>query len=141
MFAGFFGTIFTAVVLGVLETAVDAARRQLQPKRESLRPYEQVEWSRAVMEGWLAQQAYEGMLRAVEDGRDVARAVGAGKAAVAELSESCLTRICRVLGGGTFSRQGPFGFWLQDVRALGFLRPPWGLAYDSLFEASWEQTS
>jgi hypothetical protein len=23
------------------------------------------------------------------------------------------------------------------VRALGFLRPPWGLAYDRLFDLSW----
>jgi hypothetical protein len=43
-----------------------------------------------------------------------------------------------VLGGGTFSRSSPFGFWLEDVRALGFLRPPWGLAYEQLLQLSWE---
>ena len=138
VFAGFYGTIFTGVILGVLETAVETARRSLQPKRESMRAYEQVEWSRSVMECWLAQQAYEGMLRAVEEAKDVPRAVAAGKTAVAELAEACMTRICRVMGGGTFSRHGPYGFWLQDVRALGFLRPPWGLAYDGMFEASWD---
>ena len=27
----------------------------------------------------------------------------------------------------------PFGQWAQDVKALGFLRPPWGLAFDQMF--------
>jgi hypothetical protein len=30
----------------------------------------------------------------------------------------------------------PFASWFEDVRALGFLRPPWGLAYDNLFLTS-----
>ena len=55
---------------------------------------------------------------------------------IAELAESATGRLCRVLGGGTFSRSSPFGHWYEDVRALGFLRPPWGLAYDNLFTAS-----
>ena len=42
-------------------------------------------------------------------------------------------RICRVMGGGTFSRSSPFGHWHEDMRALGFLRPPWGLVYDNLY--------
>jgi hypothetical protein len=41
-----------------------------------------------------------------------------------------------VIGGGTFSRRSPFSSWFEDVRALGFLRPPWGLAYDGLFGTS-----
>jgi hypothetical protein len=57
------------------------------------------------------------------------------KTAIAELAESVLHRICKVIGGGTFSRSSPFGYWCEDVRALGFLRPPWGLAYDQLFAA------
>jgi len=36
-----------------------------------------------------------------------------------------------------FSRSSPLGRWAQDVRALVFLRPPWGLAYDQLFAMSW----
>jgi hypothetical protein len=40
-----------------------------------------------------------------------------------------------VIDGGTFSRSSPFGYWYEDVRALGFLRPPWGLSYDQLFAA------
>ena len=49
-----------------------------------------------------------------------------------------LLRLTRVLGGGTFSRRSPFAHWFEDVRALGFLRPPWGLAYDPLFATSTE---
>jgi alkylation response protein AidB-like acyl-CoA dehydrogenase len=130
--------MFTAVVLGVLDEAVATARRQLQPKAGELRPYEQVEWTRAELDHWLAVQAYEGALRAAESG-DHLRASYAGiraKESVAELAESCLQRLTRVIGGGTFARRSPFSSWFEDVRALGFLRPPWGLAYDTLFMSS-----
>ena len=60
------------------------------------------------------------------------------KEAVAELAEATVTRLTRVVGGGTFSRRSPFAHWHQDVRALGFLRPPWGLAYDNLFAMSFD---
>ena len=60
------------------------------------------------------------------------------KEAVAELAESSLRRLTRVLGGGTFSRRSPFASWFEDVRALGFLRPPWGLAYDGLLATSFD---
>ena len=61
------------------------------------------------------------------------------KQAVADLAEQTLLRLNRVLGGGTFSRKSPFAHWFEDVRALGFLRPPWGLAYDMLFATSVEE--
>ena len=77
------------------------------------------------------------MLRAVEAGGGTPAGALRGKTAVAELAESALTRICKVIGGGTFSRQSPFGCWFEDVRALGFLRPPWALAYDQVFGTSW----
>lgn len=130
--------LFTAVILGVLDEAIRTARLQLEPKAGSLRPYEQVEWTRAELDHWLAVQAYEGALRAVESG-DHPRAVHAtlrAKEAVAELAEASLSRLARVVGGGTFSRRSPFASWFEDVRALGFLRPPWGLAYDKLFLTS-----
>jgi alkylation response protein AidB-like acyl-CoA dehydrogenase len=76
------------------------------------------------------------MLRAVEADRDGRRNAVQGKMAIAELAEAATDRICRVLGGGTFSRSSPFGHWYEDVRALGFLRPPGGLAYDNLFTSS-----
>ena len=134
--APFFSTLFTAVVLGIVDTAIALAREQLVAKggAAALRPFEQVEWARADLDAWTAVQAYEGALRAIEsmpvtESRLVALRA---KTVVAELAESCLLRLCRVLGGGTFSRRSPFGNWFEDVRALGFLRPPWGLAYDGL---------
>jgi len=131
-------SLFTAVILGVLDEAIATAKVQLGPKADALRPLERVEWSRAELDHWLAVQAYEGALRAVETG-DPARAVHASlraKEAVAELAEACLGRLTRVIGGGTFSRRSPFASWFEDVRALGFLRPPWGLAYDNLYATS-----
>ncbi len=127
---------FTAVIVGIIEAAMETARQQLGSRRDPLRPYEQVEWSRAEIEAWLVRQAFEGMLRAVEEERDPRRSVLQGKTAVAELSEAALARVCKVLGGGSFNRGSPFGCWYEDVRALGFLRPPWGLAYDQLFALS-----
>jgi alkylation response protein AidB-like acyl-CoA dehydrogenase len=134
--AGGLGTCcFTAVIVGVAEIALDTAREQIAPRRDALRAYERVEWAKAELDGWLIKQAYEGMLRAMEDGQDSRLRAVYAKTAIAELAESVLGRICKVIGGGTFSRSSPFGYWHEDVRALGFLRPPWGLAYDRLFAA------
>jgi len=136
-----FLTLFTAVVLGVLDEAIGVAREQVRAKSETLRAYEQVEWARAERDHWLCVQAYEGALRAVEAGHEAA-AVHASlraKESVAELAEQTLLRLTRVLGGSSFSRRSPFAHWFEDVRALGFLRPPWGLAHDQLFATSIEQ--
>ena len=82
-------------------------------------------------------QAYEGSLRAIEEGApDASFAALCAKEAVAELAEATLARLAKVIGGGSFSRRSPFAHWYEDVRALGFLRPPWGLAYDNLFTMS-----
>ena len=132
-------TLFTAVVLGVVETAVATAQEQLGPKAASLRPYEQVEWAQAVLEAWTLEQAYEGALRAIESGGPARVAATRAKTVGAQLAESCLTRTCRVLGGGTFSQRSPFSQWFEDVRALGFLRPPWGLAVDGLIASALPQ--
>jgi alkylation response protein AidB-like acyl-CoA dehydrogenase len=129
-------SLFTAVVLGVLDEAIRTAKQQLEPKAATLRAYEQVEWSRAELEHWLAAQAFDGALRAIEAGDRPLHAAVRAKEAVAELAESSLGRLARVIGGGTFSRRSPFASWFEDVRALGFLRPPWGLAYDNLFATS-----
>jgi alkylation response protein AidB-like acyl-CoA dehydrogenase len=138
--AGPFGaTVFTAVILGVVESAMEEARLQLGRRRGSLRPYEQVEWSNAERDAWLMCQAYEGMLRAVETEPAPLRTVVLGKTAAAGLAEDCLRRLTRILGGGTLSRHSPFGYWFEDVRALGFLRPPWGLSYDSLSASAWPE--
>jgi len=138
--APFVATLFTAVILGVLDEAIAVAREQLRAKTDQLRPYEQIEWSRAELEHWLAVQAYEGALRAVESGDDAAATHASlrAKEAVADLAEQAMLRITRVIGGGSFSRRSPFAHWFEDVRALGFLRPPWGLAYHNLFSSSLE---
>jgi hypothetical protein len=132
--------LFTAVVLGVLDEAVGLARDQIRSRAAQMRPFEQVEWARAEQDHWLAVQAFEGAMRALESG-DPAVAFHAAlraKESVAELAEQTLLRLTRALGGGTFSQRSPFAHWFEDVRALGFLRPPWGLAYDNLFATSLE---
>ena len=136
----FLASLFTGVILGVVDEAIAVARAQVRDRAKGLRAYEQVEWSRAEQDHWLSVQAYEGALRAVEGGdpRTATHAALRAKQAVADLAEQTLSRLTRVLGGGTFSRRSPFAHWFEDVRALGFLRPPWGLAYDNLFATSIE---
>lgn len=135
--AAFTACTFAAVIVGIMDTARAAARERLTPKAENMKPYEKVEWATAVNECWLIEQAFEGMLRAVESDLDPGPATARGKAAIAGLAESAMTRIARVIGGSSLSRGAPFGQWGQDVRALGFLRPPWALAYDALFDHAW----
>ncbi len=135
------GVLFSAVILGIVDEAVATARARLAPRAESLRAYEQVEWAQAELEAWTAEQAYEGVLRRIETGKSAQTATIKGKTIIAQLAESCLLRLCRVIGGGTFGRHSPFGNWFEDVRALGFLRPPWGLAYDGLISDSWDPPS
>jgi alkylation response protein AidB-like acyl-CoA dehydrogenase len=131
----FLACAFSAVIVGIVDAAIEAAREALAPKRSTLRPYEQVEWAQANVEAWLVRQAYEAMLRAMEN--EVGKGALQGKIAIAGLAESLTLRLCKIVGGATFGRGSPFGHWAEDVRALGFLRPPWGLAYDRLFESSW----
>jgi alkylation response protein AidB-like acyl-CoA dehydrogenase len=130
-------TLFTAVVVGVVDAAIEHARSQLQPRAAQLRPYEQVEWSAAVTDYWLLRNSYEGALRALELGEQrTALAALCAKESVAELSERTVGRLARVIGGGSYSQRNPLAHWFEDVRALGFLRPPWGLAFDTLFALS-----
>ena len=136
--AAFIGCLFTSVVVGVVDEAIATARPRIAAQAEEMRAYEQVEWTRAETGHWLMVQAHEGALRAVESG-DRGAALHAAlraKQAGAELAEQVLLRTSRVLGGGSFSQRSPFAHWFEDVRALGFLRPPWGLAYDALFATS-----
>ncbi|MFN3652000.1 MAG: hypothetical protein ACK47B_20690 [Armatimonadota bacterium] len=125
---------FAAVVTGIAQVAMATAREQLRRRKESLRSFEQAEWVRAETESWLIDRAYDGMLREVEASPGTPVGTRLGKLAIAELSEVLLTRLCRILGGGSYSRHSPFGYWQQDVRALGFLRPPWALAFDAAFQ-------
>ena len=110
-------------------------------RADSLRPYEQVEWSQAGLDAWTMAQVFEGGLQAIESGRPAQGAALRTKVAAAQLAESCTARLCKVIGGGTFARRSPFGHWFEDVRALGFLRPPWASATDGLIADSWEPTT
>ncbi len=126
---------YASVISGIVQEALDTARADLSRRKERLHHFELTEWAHWEREGWLLRQAYEGMLRSVERGQATRKDILMGKLAIAELAESVLTRICRVMGGGTFSRHSPFGFWFEDVRAEGFLRPSWSLAMDNVVDA------
>ena len=130
-------TLFSAVIVAVVQQAMEFARNKLASKCQEMRPYEQVEWVRAENDAWMIEQAYAGILNAVESGNNGLNASARGKTVIAELAETCLGRMSKVVGGASYSQAGPLGRWAQDVRALGFLRPPWGLAYDQLFGMSW----
>jgi alkylation response protein AidB-like acyl-CoA dehydrogenase len=132
---GFLACCCSAVIAGIVEVAVQTARRQLAARGERLGAYERVEWARAEIEAWLVEAAYQAMLQSVETGADTFQRVLMGKTAIADLAESTLGRICRAIGGGSYDRASPFGHWFEDVRALGFLRPPWGAAYATLVDA------
>lgn len=127
--AGFGPTIFTAVILGVVEEALSEAAERLSdrpPPGGMAR-----DWHDAQLDGWTLRQVYEGMVRSLEGDQDPAEPV-TGKLAAARLAESAMLSLTRVIGGSSLSASNPFGQWFEDVRALGFLRPPWGLMYDSL---------
>ena len=137
----FVSSLFTAAIIGVLDEVIVTASEQLAKRVDQLRPYERIESSRAELDHWVAVQAYEGALGATGRGDSVHVSFAARRAkeAVAGLTEGVLLRITRVLAGRTFSRRSPFAHWFEDVRALGFLRPPWELAHDNLFATSIDQ--
>ena len=125
--------LFTGVVLGVADNAMGFARGKLEGKEEGMRAFEKTEWVRCQNELWLAEQSYEGALRAIEAGEDAAHITAVRcKITCAELIENALSRMSKVVGGASFSKAMPLAQWTQDVKALGFLRPPLPLAYDQL---------
>jgi hypothetical protein len=133
---------FCAVIVGVAQAAIEAARAQTFRRRQDLRPFEQVEWAHVENEAWLMEQAYGGLIRAVElRGSSAGLEALHAKTAIAGLAESITGRIARLIGGGTFHRASPFGWAFEDVRALGYLRPPWSLAFDSILEQTWARVA
>jgi alkylation response protein AidB-like acyl-CoA dehydrogenase len=129
---------YTAVFPGIIDAAMafmrrDFARRGMTPDRFGA--FEKVEWAHAHREAVLVYQAHEAALQAFERGGGRHEAALA-KANMAELAASVMTRLCRIAGGGAFHRQSPLGFWAEDVRAAGYLRPPWAAAYEGLFNLS-----
>ncbi len=131
---------FTAVIVGVVDVAMNYIRQRMQQRgQQALRAFDRVELVMAEREAWLVLQAYEGGLRSLEKRGSGPFDAAMAKATIASLTESLLTRLCRLSGGGAYSRSSPLGYWANDVRALGFLRPPWALATDELFDLSWQR--
>lgn len=126
--------MFSAVVASVVDAAVEEADRRLGGRE--LRPYEQVAWTQAEVDHWMLRQALHGVIATMETESPDVVAVAAIKAklGMAALAESVLGNVCRAVGGGAFSASSPFATWNEDVRALGYLRPPWALGFDQLIE-------
>ena len=141
--AGLGGIVFTSVIVGVVDAALDYTRQRLREGMDQgnvLRSYQQVEWALAEQEAWLIDQAFEGALGAFDRGTPTTRRTALlAKESIANLAESVLARLCKIAGGGAYTWYSPLGSWFEDVRALGYLRPPWALAADLLFEMSWQE--
>ena len=140
--SGLGGISFTSVTVGVVDAAMAYTRQRLQEgmsQGSALRAFQQVEWTMAEQEAWLIEQAYEGALRSFDQGQLERRTVLLCKENVARLAESVLSRLCKLSGGTAYTWYSPLGAWFEDVRSLGYLRPPWALAFDNLFNMSWEE--
>jgi alkylation response protein AidB-like acyl-CoA dehydrogenase len=135
------GLGLTAPIVGIIDAAMRFVRQEFirrDQRPESLGAFEQMEWTNAHREAALIYQCYEAALVAVERTGEARHEGALAKANIAVLAESVLTRLCRMSGGSAFARASPLGFWLEDVRAAGFLRPPWALAYQALYAMSWQ---
>ncbi|MFT6434421.1 MAG: alkylation response protein AidB-like acyl-CoA dehydrogenase [Candidatus Azotimanducaceae bacterium] len=133
--------LFTAVAMGIADNALSFAAGKLKGKMQNMRSFERIEWNRCRNEIWLAQQAFEGATREAEASSAIAgQAAIRCKITVSELLESALTRMSVVVGGASFSKGMPLAQWNQDVRALGFLRPPLPFAHDILFQMDSAET-
>ena len=131
----------TAPFLGIIDAAMrhmrdEFVRRGQRPA--DFRAFEKMEWTHAHREAALLYQCHEAALTAVERTGGARHEAALAKANISVLAESVMTRLCRIAGGGAYARHSPLGFWFEDVRAAGFLRPPWGIAYDGLFKMSWD---
>ncbi|HZA22904.1 MAG TPA: acyl-CoA dehydrogenase family protein, partial [Dehalococcoidia bacterium] len=128
---------FTSVIVGVVDAAMDYVRQRLKgglAQGNSLRAFQQVEWTLAEQEAWLIDQAWAGTMGSFDAGKQNRRTLLLAKESIARLAESTLGRLCKLSGGSAYTWYSPLGAWFEDVRALGYLRPPWALAFDQLFE-------
>jgi alkylation response protein AidB-like acyl-CoA dehydrogenase len=133
---------FTSVIVGVVDAAMAYVRERLHKgmrQGSAMRAFQQVEWSLAEQDAWLIAQAWEGALRTFDQGTHSRHTVLLAKTAVARLAESVLNRLCKLSGGSAYTWYSPLGAWYEDVRALGYLRPPWPLAFDQLQQMSWQE--
>jgi alkylation response protein AidB-like acyl-CoA dehydrogenase len=140
--SGLGGMSWCSVIAGIVDAAMDYTRQRLRATRSqgnSLRALQQVEWTMAEQEAFLIDRAWEGTLQMMERGMVDRRIILMTKESIARLSESVLSRLCKLTGGTAYTWYCPLGAWLQDVRALGFLRPPWALAFDNLYNMGWRE--
>ena len=141
---GLGGMAFASVTASIVEAAMVYSRERLQgsiSRGSDVRAFQRVEWSLAEQEAWLIDQAWEGVVRTFDQGTQNRRTVLLAKTTIARLAESVLNRLCKLSGGSAYTWYSPLGAWYEDVRALGYLRPPWALAFDQLYQASWQDTS
>ena len=139
---GLGGMAFTSVITGVVDAAMAYTRQRLRRSRSqgsTVRAFQQVEWATAEQEAWLIQQAWEGAMRTFDQGTSNRRTVLLAKTSIARLAEAVLGRLCKLSGGSAYTWYSPLGAWFEDVRALGYLRPPWALAFDQMYNASWQE--
>ncbi len=133
------GAMILSMFCGVFATVVDAAMQETDRRLggKSLRPFEEVAWTQAQIDHWMLLQAQRGLVDTLANSsvEEAALAATKAKLGMAALSESILANVCRAVGGGAFSASSPYATWNEDVRALGYLRPPWALAFDQLIEA------
>jgi len=141
---GLGGMAFTSVITGVVDAAMAYTRQRLQrssSQGSTARAFQQVEWATAEQEAWLIAQAWEGAMRTFDQGTSNRRTVLLAKTSIARLAEAVLGRLCTLSGGSAYTWYAPLGAWFEDVRALGYLRPPWALAFDQIYNASWQESS
>jgi alkylation response protein AidB-like acyl-CoA dehydrogenase len=139
---GLGGIAFTSVVTGVVDAAMAYTRERLKRSLSQgsvIRAFQQVEWTLAEQEAWLIDQAWEGTMRSFDQGTQNRRTILLAKESIANLAESVLSRLCKLSGGSAYTWYAPLGAWFEDVRALGYLRPPWALAFDNLYAAGWKE--
>jgi hypothetical protein len=119
---------------------MDFTRRRLSQTRSqgsNLRAFQQVEWTLADQEHWVIDQLWESAMRAFDENTQDRRSNLLIKESVARLAESALSRLCKLSGGSSYTWYSPLGAWYEDVRALGYLRPPWPLAFDQMYDLTW----
>jgi alkylation response protein AidB-like acyl-CoA dehydrogenase len=137
---GLGSVVFTSVIVGVVDAAMDFTRRRLSQTRSqgsNLRAFQQVEWTLADQEHWVIDQLWESAMRAFDENTQDRRSNLLIKESVARLAESALSRLCKLSGGSSYTWYSPLGAWYEDVRALGYLRPPWPLAFDQMYDLTW----
>jgi alkylation response protein AidB-like acyl-CoA dehydrogenase len=121
-----FDAVALAPNVGIVRAAMASTKQQLKARGGIRGSLEAVEWAGAQADGWLLDQAFEGVLRATETSCSSAEfdlETKLAKLAACELAESALRHASGAIGGSSYSAFSPIGWWHEDVRAMGLLRP------------------